>query len=113
MPAKKKTADPERLGEQYREAKAGVIECRKREVEVDLERMAWLREHRGLPAHVLYDRKTGDPIHPELVKLEDALAKATRDTEWCQAVVLAAGELVKGEPLKKILARNAAHRDGA
>lgn len=106
----KKQADLDALGAQFREAQAGVVEHRKREVAADLAVMAWERQHRGVPRHLIYDRETGDPTHPELVALETARTKATADLDWCKAVVLAAGEEFKGEPLGKILARNEAHR---
>lgn len=107
---KTKAADLDDLGAQFREAQEAVTLHRKREVDADLERMAWLRRHRGIPSDALYDRKTGDPIHPELAELEDALAKASADTRWCEALVLACGEAFKGEPLGKVLARNEKHR---
>lgn len=106
----KKQPDLDDLGAQFRDAQAGIAACRAIEVQVDMERMSWLARHRGVPADVLYDRTTGDPIHPDLIDLEARMAKAAADTLWCQAVMLACGEAFKGEPLQEVLERNAKHR---
>lgn len=106
----KTKADLDALGARFREAKGAVGVHRHREVQVDLERMSWLRRHRGVPSSALYDRTTGDPIHVELIELDARLAKAAADTVWCEAVMLACGEEFKGEPLPVVVARNELHR---
>lgn len=108
MPAA--VVDLDALGRQYREAKAAVPAHLVTQAAAEMAHAAWLKAHRGVPSHVFYDRETGEPLDPELVQLEAAMRQAERDVRWCQAVVLACGELVKGEPLDVVFARNEAHR---
>lgn len=107
----KKQPDLDALGAQFREAQDAVTAHRRLEVDADMARLAWLQAHRGVPSHELYDRTTGAPLDPVLADLEAGLAKASADTDWCRALVLACGEAYKGEPLDVVIARNEAHRE--
>ncbi len=88
--------DHELAGADYRDAKASVGPHRRVLADAELARADWLRRHRAVPAGDLYDATTGDPIAPELVALSDAIAAAAADVDWCRALVLACGEVVKG-----------------
>lgn len=103
-------ADQSRRHAAYREAKAAVPAHRRVQADAELERAAWLKRHRGVPAHVLYDRNTGEPVDNELAALESAVSAAVADVRWCQAVQAACAVEIKGEALEAILARNDEHR---
>lgn len=105
--------DLEALGAQYRDALNAVGPHRRRLADAELRRLEWLKRHRGVPAQLIYDSQTGDPTDPELVALDAGVAKARADVEWCRAVVVAAGELYKGESFAVVVARNEAHRPAA
>jgi hypothetical protein len=84
------------LGAQYREAKAAVVEHVRAWGTAELALVAWLKAKRGVPAHLLYDAKTGGALDPELATLERAVRKAEADVAWCRALVIACGEAYKG-----------------
>lgn len=94
----------------YREARDAVAPLRRRQAEAETAMAGWLRRHRGVPSHVLYDAETGRPLDAELAALERAVDVASADVRWCRAVEVACAELVKGEPLQAAIDRNAAHR---
>lgn len=98
------SVDLDALGAQYREAKASVPAHLKRQADAELARTAWLKKHRGVPSHVLYDRTTGEPLDPELRDMEDAIAAAERDVAWCRGLVVACGEAYKGESFDEVIA---------
>lgn len=102
--------DLDALGAEYREAKAAVPAHLRKQADAELAQVAWLKRHRGVPSHVLYDPRTGEPLDPDLRKLEAAMHRAERDVAWCRAVEVAAMEAYKGETIAEILARNEAHR---
>lgn len=104
-----KTLDLDALGAQYREATAAVSAHLRKQADAELAVAAWLKAHRGIPSNVLYT-PTGEPLDPELQALEEAVAKAELDVAWCAAVVVAAMEAYKGEPIADTLARNEAHQ---
>lgn len=89
-----------------REAVASVAPHLKAQADAELALGAWLKAHRGVPAHVLYDRETGAPLDPALAALEAAAHRAETNVRWCRAVVVACVEEFKGEPLADTLARN-------
>lgn len=95
---------PEDFGAQYRAAKQAVKDHLSAWADTERAKQQWLKEHRGVPAHLLYDRATGAPLDPDLAALEAAEDKAQQDYEWCKALVIACGELVKGRPFEEILA---------
>jgi hypothetical protein len=100
------------LGAQYREAKASVPEHLKRQAKVELEQVAWLKKHRGVPADVLYDRTTGEAQDPALADIGARMKQAESDVAWCRAVTVAAGEAYKGESFDEVAQRNdSADRD--
>ena len=68
----------EKLGADYRAAKAGVIAALQRQADAELE-----AHHSG---------KNGA-----------AVAKAVADVEWCRALVVACGELLKDATFKDLL----------
>lgn len=102
--------DLDALGAQYRDAKDAVPTHLRKQADAELAHAAWLKAHRGVPSHVLYDRDTGAPLDPELQELEGAIVQAELDVQWCRAVEVAAMEAYKGQPIEEILARNAEHR---
>lgn len=102
--------DLDLLGAQFREARDAIGPHRRVQADGELARSAWLKRHRAVPVDVLFSKDTGEPLDPELVALDAAVAAARVDVDWCRAVMLAAGEAFKGEPLEDVLARNAAHR---
>lgn len=97
----KQTPDP---GADYRAAKQAVAEHVAAWAAAEQARHRWLRSRRGVPPHVLYDRHTGAPLDPELAALEEAEAKARADVDWCRALVIACGEVVKGRSFAEVLA---------
>lgn len=98
------------LGAQYRAAKAAVTEHLARWSDACQAKAAWLRAHRHLPAHVLFDRDTGEPLDPELRELHDDVSEAEAAYWWCRALVVAVGELIKGKPFEEVLAEQQRHR---
>lgn len=81
---KKKTAAPpthESLGAQYRDARDGVIVCRREQARAELELSRLQRSGAG-PG--------------ELVEVRERVTKAHRDVRWCQAAAIAAAEMFKG-----------------
>ncbi len=96
--------DLDALGVQYREAKASVPEHLRRQHAVEVAVVDWLKAHRGVPDHELYDRETGAALDPELVALEAAVEQAQTDVQWCRALVVACGEAIKGRPLDDVIA---------
>lgn len=105
--------DRSALARAYQDAKASVVENRRVQAVAELDQARWMKRHRHLPPDVLYDRDTGDPLHPELAALAAAVDKAHRDVKWCRGLVIATAEAFKGEPFEKVAARNAAHRGRA
>jgi len=93
----------EDLGAQYRAAKEAVTEHVRRWAEAGIAKHRWLKKHRGVPAHKLYDPKTGEPVDPELAALEAAERQAHADSEWCRALVVAIGEQIKGQPFEELV----------
>lgn len=91
------------LGAEYRAAKAAVTDAVRRWAEAGIAKHRWLKKHRGVPAHKLYDPKTGEPVDPELAALEEAERQAHADSEWCRALVIAIGEQIKGQPLGELV----------
>lgn len=108
MPKKQPNLDA--LGADYREAKASIPAHLERQKAIELERTAWLKKRRGVPADVLYDRETGEPRDPTLVDIESRLATAEGDVRWCRGLVIACGEAYKGETFQAILDRNEQNR---
>lgn len=102
--------DLEALGAQYREAKASVPAHLQRQHAAEVARLVWLKAHRGVPADVLYDRDTGEPLDADLRALEDAITQAEADVAWCRGLEIACGEAYKGESFEAIVARNEANR---
>jgi hypothetical protein len=96
--------DLDALGAQYREAKASVPAHLKRQADAEIAVAEWLKTHRGVPADVLYDRTTGEPLDPELRALEDAVEQAQADVAWCRGLVVACGEAYKGRPFDEVVA---------
>lgn len=97
-------------GAAFREARAAVGIHRRRQADRELDRAAYLKKVRGVPAHLLYDRSTGEPIDAELIRLQSAVEAAQADVEWCQAVEVACAEILKGETLTEAMERNVAGR---
>lgn len=91
-------------GVDYREAKAAVAEHLKAWADAELAKVTWLKRKRGVPTHVLYDPKTGEARDAELRALEQAEVDAHADYEWCKALVVACGEIVKGRSFDNVLA---------
>ncbi len=102
--------DLDKLGAQYREAKQAVPVHLRRQGVLEVERLAYLKTLRGVPADALYDRQTGAPLDDRLRNMEAAIDQAQADVQWCTALVVACGEAYKGESLAKVLERNTAHR---
>lgn len=98
------------LGAQFREATEAVGTHRRAQAQAEQAEQRWLKRHRGVPSHLLFDRTTGDPIDPALVELRAAVNQACLDVEWCRGTMVAAGEAFKGESLEAVIARNNAHR---
>lgn len=94
----------------FRAALAAVPAHLKVQSDAELALSAWLLAHRGVPSDLLYDCASGEPLDPDLARLERAVDGAVADVAWCRAVVVAAGEVVKGEPFGVVAARNEAHR---
>jgi hypothetical protein len=92
----------------YREARDSVAAHLALQGDAERDVVRVLRRLRGVPAGELYDRATGDPIHPDIVAAEAAVAAAVADVAWCRCVTVAAAEAAKGEPLLVVLARNRA-----
>ena len=88
--------------EDYRAAKAAVIEHRRRQAAAELELHAWLQQRRGIPPHELYDR-AGQPKDPAHAAMEAKVSKAVDDTNWCRALVIAAGEVAKGRKFADLI----------
>jgi len=100
-PDQSKRPDP---GVAYREAKAALPGLTRAWADAELAKVTWLKAKRGVPAHVLYDAKTGEPRDPELRDIEAAEAQAHTDYEWGCALVVACGEDVKGRSFAEVLA---------
>lgn len=83
-------------GEDYRAAKAAVVEHVRRWADAEIALVDWLRTKRGVPSHVLFDRATGEPLDSEHRALSEAVDKAEADSIWCRGLVVACGEVVKG-----------------
>jgi hypothetical protein len=79
----------------YREAKAAVGDHRAKQAAAELAVHAYLKSKRGVPPHLLYG-DDGEPIDRTLAALTAERDKATADVRWCQALVVACGEVVKG-----------------
>lgn len=98
------SVDLDALGAQYREAKDSVPAHLRKQHAAEMAVVDWLKAHRGVPADELYDRISGEPLDPELARLEQAVKQAEADVLWCRAVVVACGEQIKGRPLDEVLA---------
>lgn len=98
--------DLAQAGVDYREAMAAVTVHLRRQADAEVAQIEWLKRHRGVPAHVLYDADTGEPLDPELVDLEEAIRAAEADGAWCRALVIACGEAVKGETFDDVMVRH-------
>lgn len=95
----------------YIEAREAVAPALKVQADAEIARGRWLRKHRAVPPHLIFDPKTGDPLPgTELAALEQQVADAVAAVDWCRAVEVACMEAVKGEPLEVTLERNAAGR---
>lgn len=101
----KKKPDP---GVAYREAKAALPGLTRAWADAELAKVTWLKAKRGVPAHVLYDAKTGDPLDPELKALEAAVDTAEAGYQWCRGLVVACGEAVKGRSFDEVVASQGA-----
>lgn len=93
-----KRHDLDALGAQYREAKGSIVVHRRAQAQAEVALARARRRHR-------------DEDHPDVVEARQVVATRHADVGWCQAVMVAAGEAYKGEPLDEVLARNEAHRD--
>lgn len=102
--------DLDKLGVQYREAKASVTEHLCRQSRAELERLTYLKTLRGVPVDELYDRVSGDPIDPTLAGMETAIDKAQTDVGWCRGLVIACGEIYKGESFTDVQKRHEPNR---
>ncbi len=98
--------DLDKLGAQYREAKASVPDHLRRQGLLELERLAYLKTLRGVPVDELYDRQTGAPLDPKLADMEAAIEQAQADVAWCRGLVVACGEAYKGESFADVLKRH-------
>lgn len=95
-------------GVQYRAAKAAVVDHLVAWADAESALHLWLKTKRGVPRHVLYDAKTGDPLDPELKALEAAVADAEAGYQWCRGLVVACGEQVKGRSFDDCMASQGA-----
>jgi hypothetical protein len=101
------------LGAAYREARDSIAAHLRVQAEAEVAAGAVRRRLRGLSASELFDRETGDAIHPDLIAAEGAVAAAAADVDWCRAVTVACAEALKGEPLLVVLERNRQNRAAA
>lgn len=89
--------DLDQLGADYREAKAAVIVHRRAQAEAELARSGYLKAKAR-------DRKKRAQIDdPELDELEAVVDSTLADVRWCQSLVVACGEELKGVSLAEAI----------
>lgn len=96
-------------GAQYREAKDAVSAHIRKQAALELDQAAYLKTLRGVPADQLYG-PDGEPLDGQLRDFEARIRAAEADVRWCEALVVACGEVFKGESFEDVEARNEANR---
>jgi hypothetical protein len=82
--------DHDQLGVDYRDAKQAIGDHRRLQAEAEVELGRLLQANRGR-----HDT-------PEITAARAAVDKAVADVAWCQALVIACGELFKGTPFEEV-----------
>lgn len=90
-------SSPTDAGADYRHAKAAVPAHRRVQADLEAELVTYLRSKRDVPRHRLYD-KSGKPTDRRIADLTKQIERAAADVAWCKGLVIACGEVVKGEP---------------
>lgn len=89
--------DLDQLGADYREAKAAVIVHRRAQAEAELARSAHLK------ARARDRKRQAQADDPKLEQLDTAVTSTLADVRWCQSLVVACGEELKGVPLAEAI----------